>query len=74
MKYIKAFKSTILGLAMMVFASVLLYKQITNDYLILSGLYISGLILVFGSGDRLINLLEKKILGKTLFTKDDSYN
>jgi prepilin signal peptidase PulO-like enzyme (type II secretory pathway) len=57
---IKKIKSTILGLALIVFASLLIYNSITFDYYILGSLYFFGIMFLF-SGDAWINKLEEII-------------
>lgn len=62
MKNLKAIKSTVLGLAMIIFSSVLLYKNITHDYYINGVLYTIGLLLLF-TGDSWIIKLEELVYG-----------
>lgn len=63
---IKKYKSTVLGLVFMAVGIVLLLKNITTDYWIIGSLEIGGLLLFF-TGDRFIENLEKTIFGKVLF-------
>lgn len=68
---IKAYKSSILGLAFIIFACVVLYKGISTDPLVLGGLFFTGLGLFF-TGDAFIERLEKVVFGRVLFKKDES--
>jgi len=71
---IRKIKSTILGLAVIVFSSVLIYKGITHDLYINGGLYFIGLMLLF-TGDEWIKRLEEivfKFLGNK--SKNDNPN
>lgn len=69
-KRIKAYKSSILGLAMIIFAGVCLYNKITEDRWLLGGLFLCGLGLL-GSGDKFIERLEQAILGHIVFKKEE---
>lgn len=71
-KNIKAIKSTVLGLALIVFAGYLLFKGITTDYWILGSMSFIGLCLFF-TGDAFIEKLEKAVFGK-IFLKDNDEN
>ena len=62
MNNLKAIKSTVLGLAMIIFSSVLLYKNITHDLYINGSLYFIGLLLLF-TGDSWIVKLEDIVFG-----------
>jgi hypothetical protein len=66
---IKKYKSTVLGLALLIFAGLLLYKGVTTDYWILGSIGFSGLMLFF-TGDAYIEKLEKAVFGKVLFKND----
>lgn len=70
---ISKIKSTILGLAIIVFSSVLIYKGITHDYWINGILYFIGLGLFF-IGDSFIVKIEDTVLGffKNKFNKNDN--
>lgn len=57
----KRWKSTTLGLAMIIFSSLLIYKNITLDYWINGLLYFVGMMLFF-TGDSFIIKLEDVIL------------
>lgn len=65
-KIIKNYKSSILGLAFVLVGIYLLVHSITFDYWIIGGLIVGGLML-FYSGDKFIERLEKVIFGKVLF-------
>ena len=51
-------KSTFFGLALIVFSSILIYKNITHDYWINGVLYLMG-ILFFFTGDDWVEGIEK---------------
>lgn len=66
LKRVKQFKSSVLGLALIIFAGVCLYNKITEDRWILGGLFSVGLGLLF-TGDKFIERLEKVVFGRILF-------
>jgi hypothetical protein len=63
---VKNFKSTLLGVLFIATGVYLLVKNVNSDYYIISGLFVSGVLLLFAP-DTFINFLEKKVLGKVLF-------
>ena len=71
MKNLKAYKSTILGLAIIIFSSVLIYKGITHDYWINGILYFIGLGLFF-TGDSFINKAQDAVF--SFFTNKSKNN
>lgn len=75
MDNIKAYKSTVLGLAIIVFSSILIYKNISQDYWINGILYFIGLGLFF-SGDGFINRFQNFVFGmiKNNFSKKEDQN
>jgi uncharacterized membrane protein len=62
MKNITAIKTTVLGLAILIFASFLIYKSITHDYYLIGSLYFIGLMLLF-TGDGWLNKLQDLVFG-----------
>jgi hypothetical protein len=70
MKNLKAYKSSFLGFAIIVFSSFLIYKGITHDYWINGILYFIGLGLFF-SGDGFINKFQDAVFS---FFKNKSNN
>jgi hypothetical protein len=69
-KRLKALKSTILGLAFIVFAGFLLVCDVTENLWILGALFIVGLGLLF-SGDKFIERLEDVVFGRISKKEND---
>lgn len=62
MKNLKAIKSTILGIALIIFSSFLIYKNISHDYYINGALYFMGIMFLF-TGDSWVNKLQEFVFG-----------
>lgn len=58
---VKSYKSTLLGLCLIIFSSVLIYQNISHDYFINGVLYFIGLGLFF-TGDSFINKIQNLVL------------
>jgi hypothetical protein len=67
-KNLKQFKSTLLGLVFIGVGIYLLIKGISTDIYLIGGLEIGGVLLFF-TGDKFIEQLEKVVFGKILFEK-----
>lgn len=73
MKNILQYKSTALGLAIIVFSSILIYKGITHDYWINGILYFIGLGLFF-TGDGFINKFQDAVFSFFKNKSNDNQN